>query len=144
MPKQSQNRETNSCYWIACHSLSSTLCIFVHLCTVSIHFVPPHRRSPAKLGTMVVDVAELIAQREEDEEGLEGLQFQLRANWYHMISPSYGENPMRIPHYGCRQMYWAAALLGYWEHLLSMNVNETSPLWQLTSTALSVKPKPKF
>lgn len=28
-------------------------------------------RSPAKLGTMVVDVAELIAQREEDEEGLE-------------------------------------------------------------------------
>jgi hypothetical protein len=29
---------------------------------------------------MVVDVAELIAQREEDEEGLEGLQFQLHAN----------------------------------------------------------------
>ena len=34
-------------------------------------------RSPGKLGMMVVDVAELIAQkeeREEDEEGLEGLE----------------------------------------------------------------------
>ena len=77
IPKQSKQGNE----MIRRHFVTAKLKYFDTLSNLFYNFDPfPPGRSPAKLGTMVIDVAELIAQREEDEEGLEGLQFQLCAN----------------------------------------------------------------